>query len=210
MFKKKYLVLLGLVALTGLFVGCGKNNMEIKDYHTDILGENVYIFTPEEEQTKIQETLDRIYSLQETAQFEDNRYAVYFMPGTYNVSADVAFILSSPALEFFRLIPRLLQQTPMPGGCQTLRVCTMQPVTSGAALRTSRCSQIQYGLCPRQQVCEEFRLTEISLFMMITAGPAAGFLQTQRLQDWWIPELSSSGFQGTTATAHGPARTGTS
>ncbi|WP_022770617.1 glycosyl hydrolase family 28-related protein [Butyrivibrio sp. NC2007] len=91
MFKKKYLVLLGLVALTGLFVGCGKNNMEIKDYHTDILGENVYIFTPEDEQTKIQETLDRIYSLQETAQFDDNRYAVYFMPGTYNVSADVGF-----------------------------------------------------------------------------------------------------------------------
>ena len=91
MFKKKYLVLLGLVALTGLFVGCGKNNMEIKDYHTDILGENVYIFTPEDEQTKIQETLDRIYSLQETAQFEDSRYAVYFMPGTYNVSADVGF-----------------------------------------------------------------------------------------------------------------------
>ena len=91
MFKKKYLVLLGLVALTGLFVGCGKNTMEIKDYHTDILGENVYIFTPEDEATKIQETLDRIYSLQETAQFEDNRYAVYFMPGTYNVSADVGF-----------------------------------------------------------------------------------------------------------------------
>ena len=91
MFKKKYLVLLGLVALTGLFVGCGKNTMEIKDYHTDTLGENVFIFTPEDEQTKIQETLDRIYSLQETAQFDDNRYAVYFMPGTYNVSADVGF-----------------------------------------------------------------------------------------------------------------------
>ena len=91
MFKKTYLVLFGLVALTGLFVGCGKNTMEIKDYHTDILGENVYIFTPEDEATKIQETLDRIYSLQETAQFEDNRYAVYFMPGTYNVSADVGF-----------------------------------------------------------------------------------------------------------------------
>jgi hypothetical protein len=29
--------------------------------------------------------------LQETAQFDDNRYAVYFMPGTYNVSADVGF-----------------------------------------------------------------------------------------------------------------------
>ena len=87
MFKKKYLLLLGLIALTG----CGKNKMEIKDYHTDILGENVYIFTPDDEQTKIQETLDRIYSVQETAQFEDNRCAVYFMPGTYNVSTDVGF-----------------------------------------------------------------------------------------------------------------------
>ncbi len=91
MFKKKYLLLLGLVAMTGIFTGCGKEKMEIKDYHTDILGENVYIFTPEDEASSVQETLDHIYSMQEAAQFDDNRYALYFMPGEYNVSANVGF-----------------------------------------------------------------------------------------------------------------------
>lgn len=89
--KKRFWVLLGAVALAGLFTGCGKEKMEIKDYHTDILGENVYIFTPEDEASGIQQTLDRIYSMQETAQFDDNRYAVYFMPGEYNISANVGF-----------------------------------------------------------------------------------------------------------------------
>ena len=91
MFKKKYLLLLGLALMTGIFTGCGKEKMEIKDYHTDILGENVYIFTPEDEASAVQETLDHIYSKQEAAQFEDDRYAVYFMPGEYNVSANVGF-----------------------------------------------------------------------------------------------------------------------
>ena len=81
MFKKKYLLLLGLAFMVGIFTGCGKEKMEIKDYHTDILGENVYIFTPEDEASAVQETLDHIYSKQEAAQFEDDRYAVYFMPG---------------------------------------------------------------------------------------------------------------------------------
>ena len=91
MLKKRYPVLLGIFALMGILIGCGNNKMELKDNHTDILGDNVYIFTPEDEATKIQETLDRIYSVQETAQFEDNRYAVFFLPGTYNVSVDVGF-----------------------------------------------------------------------------------------------------------------------
>ena len=91
MIKKRYLLLLGLVAMMGTLTGCGKNKMEIKDFHTDIFGENVYIFSPEDEASQVQETLNTIYSRQEAAQFEDNRYAVYFMPGTYDVSADVGF-----------------------------------------------------------------------------------------------------------------------
>lgn len=91
MFKKRFIVLLGVIAMTGIFTGCGKEKMEIKDYHTEILGENVYIFTPDDEANRIQERLDHIYSMQETAQFDDNRYAVYFMPGEYNISANVGF-----------------------------------------------------------------------------------------------------------------------
>ena len=55
MFKKRFIVLLGVIAMTGIFTGCGKEKMEIKDYHTEILGENVYIFTPDDEANRIQE-----------------------------------------------------------------------------------------------------------------------------------------------------------
>ena len=91
MAKGKYVILLGLVAMMGALTGCRKEKMEIQNYHTDILGENVYIFTPEDEASAVQETLDHIYSKQETAQFGDDRYAVFFMPGEYNVSANVGF-----------------------------------------------------------------------------------------------------------------------
>jgi hypothetical protein len=89
--KKRYMIMLGLLATAGILTGCGKNKMEIKDFHTETLGDNVYIFTPEDDTAAIQKTLDDIYAVQETAQFDDNRYAVYFMPGTYEVSANVGF-----------------------------------------------------------------------------------------------------------------------
>ena len=46
MIKKRYLLFLGLVALIGIAVGCGKSKVKIKDFHTDIFGDNVYIFSP--------------------------------------------------------------------------------------------------------------------------------------------------------------------
>ncbi|WP_051525963.1 glycosyl hydrolase family 28-related protein [Butyrivibrio proteoclasticus] len=91
MIKKKYLYLLGLAALAGILTGCGKNKIETIDFHSDIFGENVYIFKPQDDTAKVQETLDKIYSRQETAQFGDERYAVYFMPGTYDISTNVGF-----------------------------------------------------------------------------------------------------------------------
>ncbi len=91
MTKKRWLFLSGLAMLAGILTGCGDNKMEIKDHHSDIFGQNVYIFTPADNAANIQDTLDKIYSRQETAQFDDNRYAVYFMPGEYNVSANVGF-----------------------------------------------------------------------------------------------------------------------
>nr|WP_297764647.1 sialidase [uncultured Butyrivibrio sp.] len=91
MLKKKILYLLGLTAFAGLAVGCSNKTIETKDFHTDILGEDVYIFTPDDDSKKIQETLDTIYSRQESAQFGDDRYAIYFMPGSYDVSANVGF-----------------------------------------------------------------------------------------------------------------------
>ncbi len=91
MIKKRWLILSALAMVAGIMTGCGSNKMEIKDYHTDTFGENVYIFTPKDDVAGIQNTLDNIYQMQETAQFDDNRVALYFMPGTYDVSADVGF-----------------------------------------------------------------------------------------------------------------------
>ncbi len=91
MIKKRWLILSALAMVAGIMTGCGSNKMEIKDYHTDTFGENVYIFTPDDDAAGIQNTLDNIYKVQETAQFDDNRVALYFMPGTYDVSADVGF-----------------------------------------------------------------------------------------------------------------------
>ena len=64
---------------------------ETKDFHSEIFGENVYIFTPEDDPVEVQQTLDRIYEGQERAQFENKRYAIYFMPGIYDVSPKVGF-----------------------------------------------------------------------------------------------------------------------
>ncbi|MCR5155458.1 MAG: glycoside hydrolase family 55 protein [Butyrivibrio sp.] len=91
MLKKRYMILSGLAMLAGILTGCGNNKMEIRDYHTDTFGQNVFIFTPEDDTAGIQDALDKIYATQETAQFDDNRYAVYFMPGEYDVSANVGF-----------------------------------------------------------------------------------------------------------------------
>jgi hypothetical protein len=51
-------------------------------------GPNVYIFTPAMSQGSIQSTLDSIASQQVSNQFGDQRYAVFFEPGTYGSSAD--------------------------------------------------------------------------------------------------------------------------
>ncbi len=81
---KKYLSLMGIMVLTILLSACGakKEGSEMLDHHTDLFGENVYFFSPEDDPKEIQEILDEMYTAQETNQFGDNRYALYFMPGT--------------------------------------------------------------------------------------------------------------------------------
>lgn len=69
---------------------------EIK-YETDgeavkdvsIFGENVLVFNAEDDISQVQEKVDRIYDIQEENQFGDERYALVFMPGTYDTSLTV-------------------------------------------------------------------------------------------------------------------------
>jgi hypothetical protein len=51
-------------------------------------GPNVYVFSPGMSQASIQSTLDSIADQQVSNQFGDQRYAVFFEPGTYGSSTD--------------------------------------------------------------------------------------------------------------------------
>lgn len=61
----------------------------IVDHHTDLFGENVYLFTPEDNPEEVNAILDEIYDVQEENQFGEERYAIYFMPGVYDESIEV-------------------------------------------------------------------------------------------------------------------------
>ncbi len=92
--KRKYIQILGIIiAIASLGLsGCGMNNRQsekIENFHNDLLGENVYIFSPEDSPSEVNEVLESIYEKQEENQFGDSRYAIYFMPGIYDESIEV-------------------------------------------------------------------------------------------------------------------------
>ncbi|GAA4605324.1 RICIN domain-containing protein [Actinoallomurus liliacearum] len=55
------------------------------------LGPNVKIFDPSMAASSIQSTINSVYGSQQTNQFGTNRYALLFMPGSYNVDVPVGF-----------------------------------------------------------------------------------------------------------------------
>lgn len=64
-----------------------------QDYHLEAFGGNVYFFTPEDDPDEVQGILEKIWKKQEKNQFGDDRYAIYFLPGTYDekIQARVGF-----------------------------------------------------------------------------------------------------------------------
>ncbi len=55
-------------------------------YHIDSFGENVWFFSPEDDPEAVSQELAQIWGRQETNQFGDARYALYFLPGVYDDS----------------------------------------------------------------------------------------------------------------------------
>ena len=53
-------------------------------YHLDSFGDNVWFFAPEDDPEQVQQELLKLWGGQETNQFGDVRYAVYFLPGEYD------------------------------------------------------------------------------------------------------------------------------
>lgn len=60
-----------------------------RDYHLEAFGGNVYFFAPEDDPEAVQQILGEIWEKQEKNQFGDDRYAVYFLPGTYDEKIQV-------------------------------------------------------------------------------------------------------------------------
>ncbi len=59
------------------------------NFHNELFGENVYLFSPQDDPQKVQQVLDDLWERQETNQFGRERYAVYFLPGQYDESLKV-------------------------------------------------------------------------------------------------------------------------
>lgn len=62
---------------------------KIKNFHNKVFGENVYIFSPEDDQIEVQQVLDDLWEQQEANQFGEERYSVLFLPGEYDESIKV-------------------------------------------------------------------------------------------------------------------------
>lgn len=54
-----------------------------------ILGENTYVFSPEDDKDEIQEKVSQVFARQESNQFGDERYALLFKPGDYGNSLEI-------------------------------------------------------------------------------------------------------------------------
>ena len=61
----------------------------------NIFGENVYVFTPQDDPIEVNDELRRIFVKQETAQFDERRYAIMFTPGEYSedIKVQVGFYM---------------------------------------------------------------------------------------------------------------------
>lgn len=66
-----------------------ENKYQRKNFHNEVFGENVYIFSPEDNPEEVQQVLDTLWEQQETNQFGDERYSVLFLPGEYDDSIKV-------------------------------------------------------------------------------------------------------------------------
>ena len=65
---------------------------------TPDLGPNVLIFDPSMSTTTMQNTLNTVFSQQQTNQFGTNRYALLFKPGSYNLNVNVGFYMQALGL----------------------------------------------------------------------------------------------------------------
>ena len=90
------IIVVGAICLGGIagfmFLKQNDKQNERVGYHTNLLGDRVYIFSEEDDPEEVQKIVDEIYQKQESNQFGDDRYAICFMPGKYqDIKVNVGF-----------------------------------------------------------------------------------------------------------------------
>ncbi len=100
--KSLLISLLILLTASSLNSTTKKNNPTAKTslestekYNTTNLGKNVYVFDPKMNMKSIQVILDTIYNKQsgKKSEFCENRYALFFKPGTYQLDVKVGYYM---------------------------------------------------------------------------------------------------------------------
>lgn len=66
-----------------------KQELIINDYHNELFGDNVYIFSPQDNPDDVNTIINDIYKVQEGNQFGNSRYSFLFLPGLYDEKIDV-------------------------------------------------------------------------------------------------------------------------
>lgn len=121
---KRYLMLITVIAMSVFCFGCNNNNTTTKtetestteasgnkityesngDAVTDdnVLGKNVYVFSPEDNVEDVKSEVKEIYNQQESNQFGDERYAILFKPGEYDdaLTVNVGFYTQAAGLGY--------------------------------------------------------------------------------------------------------------
>lgn len=107
---KKYFRLLIVISMILLKVQDGFsqniNNADPKlpgdsdQYHSSLFGKNVFLFDPGMDMQAIQTLIDALYKQQHprTAEFNTNRYALLFKPGTYNLDLKMGYYMQVAGL----------------------------------------------------------------------------------------------------------------
>lgn len=86
-----------IMMLTGFFPVRGQ---DYAPYNSSILGSNVYLFDPSMKMNEIQVILDTIFSRQSarSSEFTDERYALLFSPGSYDLDVKVGYYMQVAGL----------------------------------------------------------------------------------------------------------------
>ena len=102
--KKNYTLLILISLLIITFQNCISQNInntssklsgDADKYHNNTLGKNVFLFDPQMNMKDIQSLIDTIYSKQasKSSEFNENRFALLFKPGKYNLDIKVGYYM---------------------------------------------------------------------------------------------------------------------